>query len=160
MMKKNKEKKICFICSSGGHFSEMYCLKKITSSFDSFLVTEKVDNFETDFCDKKYFIREINRKENFFIFHFFIMCLKLLYIFIKENPNYIVTTGALCSYPMAKIAKFFKRKVIYIESYARVYSLSVTGTKMYQFADLFIVQWEELAQKYPKSIFIGNLFGV
>lgn len=153
------KRKICFICSSGGHFAELNRLKKIADSYDSFLVTEKVENFKTDFCEKKYFTREINRKEKLFLFHFIALCFKELFIFIKERPDYIITTGALCAFPMAKIAKLFHKKIIYIESYARVYDLSVTGKKLYNSADLFLVQWPELVEKYPKAKYVDNVFG-
>lgn len=153
-----KKKKICFISSSGGHFSELNKLKKITEKYDSFLVVEKVENFSTDFCERKYFLREINRQEKFFLFHFISLCFKELRIFLKEKPDYIITTGALCAYPMAKIAKLFNKKVIYIESYARVYDISLTGKKLYNLADLFLVQWPDLVEQYPKAKYYGALF--
>jgi UDP-N-acetylglucosamine:LPS N-acetylglucosamine transferase len=158
-MAKKSKKKICFICSSGGHFSELKNLKSLASKYDSFLVTEKVENLKTDFSEKIYLVRETNRKEKMFLLHFFLVALKQLAIFIKERPTHIVTTGALTSYPMIRIAKIFKRKVIYIESYARVYDLSLTGQKVYKYADLFLVQWPELAEKYEKAVYVGAFYG-
>lgn len=154
----NKKKKICFICSSGGHFSEMTRLKNVASKFDNFLVTEKTENFNSDFSNKFYFVREINRREKFFILHIFGLFIKEFFIFIREKPDVIISTGALCSVPMIKIGKIFKRKIIYIESYARVNDLSLTGKQVYKNADLFLVQWPELVYKYPKAIYLGSLF--
>lgn len=153
-----KKKKICFICSSGGHFSELNKLRITATKFDSFLVIEKTQNFESDFCKRIYFTKEINRNEKLFLFRFLFLCIKEFLIFIKERPTHIITTGALCSYPMAKMAKIFKKKIIYIESYARVYDLSETGKRIYKFADLFLVQWPDLIKKYPKAIFVGSFF--
>lgn len=159
-MKKNKKKnRLCFICSSGGHFFELSFFKKLAKECDSFLVTEYTDKFKTDFCDNVFFISEINRKEKLFIFHLFLLFFKEFWIFITKRPDYVISTGALCSYPMLLIAHFFGKKVIYIESYARVNELSTTGKKVYKFADLFFVQWEELKLKYDKAIFIGSIFG-
>ncbi len=158
-MKKNKEKKICFICSSGGHFSELYKLKNIANQYNSFLVVENTENIQQDFCKKIFYTKEINRKEKFFLIRFILLFFKELFIFIKERPTHIVSTGALCGYPMMKIAKFFKKKIIYIESYARVYDLSVTGKRCLNIADLFIVQWPELQKKYPQTKYVGSLFG-
>lgn len=155
---KKSNKKVCFICSSGGHFSEMSKLKGVAEKFDSFLVTERTENFETDFCGNVHYIREINRKERFFLFRFLAVCVKEFFIFLRECPDVVVTTGALCAYPLAKIAKMFRKKVVYVESYARVNDLSLTGKKMYKFADLFLVQWQELAEKYPKARFVGSVF--
>lgn len=160
MIKKNKEKKICFICSSGGHFSELKKMSLIAEKYDSFLVTEKTKNFNTNFVKKIYFVKEINRKEVFFVFSFFWLVVKEIFIFLKEKPNYIITTGALIAYPIARFAKMIGTKIVYIESFARVYDLSLTGKKFYKFSDIFFVQWKDLAIKYPKAIFVGNLFEV
>lgn len=153
-----KSKKICFICSSGGHFSELNHLQKISDMYDSFLVTEGTKKLDSNFCSKKYLLKEINRKEKIFILHFLGLFLKELNIFLKEKPDFVITTGALCSYPMIKIAKFFKKKVIYIESFARVNDLSLTGKKLYGKVDLFLVQWPELLNDYPKAKYYGNIF--
>jgi len=153
-----KNKKICFICSSGGHYSELKMLKELVSD-DSFLITEKTENFKSDFTNKYYLINEINRKEKGFIFKFIFLSFKELGILIKENPKYIISTGALCAYPICLIGKIFGKKIIYIESFARIIDLSLTGKKLYKLADKFYVQWEELTLKYPKAIFVGNLFG-
>ena len=158
-MNNKSNNKVCFISSSGGHFSELKTLKPLASKYDSILIVEKTPNFYTDFCDKVYFISEINRKELLFLLHFFLIFIKEFFLFLREKPTTIITTGALCSYPISLIAKWFGREVIYVESYARVYDLSATGKKMLKLADKFYVQWPELAKKYPGTIFIGNLCG-
>lgn len=155
-MKKNK---ICFISSSGGHFSELYNLKLLTDSFESFLITEKTKDFKTDFCEKKYYLEMINRKEKIWIIKFIMIFIKSFFIFIKEKPKIVISTGALCSYPMLIIARFFRKKTIYIESYARIYDLSLTGKKLYKKVSLFIVQWPELLEKYPESKYFGTVYG-
>ena len=154
-----KKIKLCFVCSSGGHYAEISKLKLLAKEYESFLVTEKTDKFEADFCKKNYFIKNINRQEKFFVFRFIMLFLKEFFIFLKEKPTHVVTTGALCAFPFIKIAKMFRKKVIYIESYARVYDLSLTGKKIYKSADLFFVQWPELAKLYNKAIYVGSFFG-
>ena len=44
-----------------------------------------------------------------------------------------------------------KPEIIYIESFARVSSLSVSGCIIKFFADRFIVQWPELLPISPKN---------
>lgn len=52
-----------------------------------------------------------------------------------------------------------RTKVIYIESFARVRSLSLTGRLIYHFrlADRFLVQWPELAEIYQGTEYTGPL---
>lgn len=50
-------------------------------------------------------------------------------------------------------------KIVYIESVARVRTLSLTGRIVWTLglADAFFVQWHELTARYPGSIFLGRL---
>lgn len=50
-----------------------------------------------------------------------------------------------------------KVKLIYIESLARVETMSVSGRLMYHVADRILVQWPELLQRYPRAEFYGRL---
>lgn len=50
------------------------------------------------------------------------------------------------------------KKVIYVESFAKLDSKSVTGEMVYPFADYFFVQWEEMKRVYPKAIYHGTVY--
>ena len=52
----------------------------------------------------------------------------------------------------------FRKKIIYIESFARCNKPSLTGKIMYKFADIFIVQWEEMLEFFPKAMYGGGIF--
>ena len=58
---------------------------------------------------------------------------------------------------MCFFAKLLGKKVIYIESLAKVNTLSTTGKMVYPFANKFYVQWENLSKKYKKAEYIGRL---
>lgn len=150
--------RICFVASMGGHLEEIAQLKKIYNRYDSFLITEENDFQDIKIGKKIYFVPHINRKELGFIKKFIKLFFNIRDILKKEEFDYVITTGALISFPVAVIAKFSKVKIIYIESFARVHTLSVTGKLMYPIADLFIVQSTELQQKYKKVIYGGSIF--
>lgn len=40
-MESGKERKVCFIASSGGHWEELMCLKSVAQKYDAFYVTEE-----------------------------------------------------------------------------------------------------------------------
>jgi uncharacterized protein Veg len=48
--------------------------------------------------------------------------------------------------------------MIYIESFARMKTLNKSGKFLYKYADLFIVQWEELLKCYPKAVYGGWIY--
>ena len=50
------------------------------------------------------------------------------------------------------------KKVIYIETFARVNDCTRAGKLMYKIADLFIYQWEALEKFYPNGVFGGSIY--
>ena len=84
--------------------------------------------------------------------------IRSLSIYIKEKPQIIICTGALSTVPFCLLSKLFNSKLIYIESFAKVYTGSLTGRMMYLFADEFYVQWEEMLEIYPKAKFKGGVY--
>lgn len=152
------DQKVAFIASSGGHLEEISRLKKIEAMFDNFLVTEIGDFKMKGFGKKQYYVPQMNRKELSFLPKFIWLFCKAFHILRKEKPNYVITTGALIAYPFCVIGKMMGAKIIYVESFARVKKPSLTGKMLYPFADLFIVQWEDMLEKYPKAVLGGGIF--
>ena len=151
-------KKYCFAASMGGHLEEVACLKEIAKECESFLLTEKGGFQEISFCDKTRHVLQINRREKTFAFKFLVLWIQSLKIILEEKPDGVISTGALATFPICVLAKLFGKKVIYIESFARVDEPSLTGKLMYHVADLFIVQWEEMLEFYPNAIYGGGIF--
>lgn len=156
-MKINKNKKICFVASSGGHLEELLMLKTLIKEED-IIITEKTSIGELNCNNKVIYVSQINRKEKGFIFKFIKLFFKSIKILINENPGYIITTGALVSVPIMLLGKMLGKKTIYIESFARVTEASLTGRILYRFVDLFLVQWEEMLEIYPKAKYVGGIF--
>jgi beta-1,4-N-acetylglucosaminyltransferase len=151
-------KKICFAASSGGHLEEISRLKKIEEEYASFLLTEKGNFNELDFTEKVIYVSQINRKEKLFLFKFIALFMKSFQIMLKEKPDCIISLGALATYPICLIGKIMGKKIIYIESFSRVDTPSLSGKLMYRIADLFIVQWRELLEYFPKAVYGGGIF--
>ena len=156
---KNKRKKICLISSSGGHFEQLLMLRRLSDDYDTFIVTEKTKYNKKD---KKinYYVSQVNRKEILFIFKMLLIAIKSFFIFIKERPDVIISTGVLAAIPMMFIGHFFRKKVIYIESFAKINSPTMTGKLIYKkhIADQFYVQWESMKEFYPNAIYKGGIY--
>lgn len=155
-------KKVLFISSNGGHLSELMQLKSLFKRFDYHIVTEKAKSNE-------YLQEEYNEKITFLVYgtkknpftYFFIALfnfIKSLIIFFKQKPDVVVTTGTHTAVPMCYIAKAFRKKVIYIETFANRNTKTVAGNLVYPIADVFVVQWEEMLEKYPKAEYWGWIY--
>ena len=62
------------------------------------------------------------------------------------------------SVPMCLLCKLFGKKLVYIESYAKVRTPTLTGKLLYPLADRFYVQWRELLEFYPKAVYVGGVY--
>lgn len=154
----SKTKKICFAASSGGHFEQILMLKPLMEKYDSFLITEKTTYKIEVKNEKTYYLHQVNRKEWKFPIEMIGNLFRSLFIFVKERPDVVISTGVLAMIPMCLIAKLFRKKLIYIESFAKVNSPNETGKLMYKYADQFYVQWPQMLKIYPNAIYLGGIY--
>lgn len=140
---------------------EIACLGSLAERYDAFLITE---SGEFGNCDdiwkmkKTYYVPQINRRDRNFFMKFFDLWKTSSAILHYEKPDVIVSTGALATVPACLLVKLHRGKVVYIESFARAKSPSLTGKLLYRFSDLFIVQWRSLLECYPRAIYGGGIF--
>ena len=153
-VKTEKKKKLCLISSSGGHYEQLSMLKKLDDKYDLFWVTEKTDyNGNAD-----YYLSQTGLKDWCMPFKMIGNCFKTLRFWLKEKPQAVITTGTMVALPVCFLAKICRKKVIYIETFARVRDCTRAGKLMYKIADLFIYQWEYLEEFYPKGVYGGSIY--
>lgn len=149
-----KKAKICLISSSGGHFEQLSMLKKLGEKYDIFWVTEKSDYKG----NADYYLPSTGSNDPLFPIQMSINGVETLKIWKKEKPDFVITTGTMVAIPMCLLAKVKGKKVIYIETFARVTDCTRAGKMMYKIADLFIYQWEELKKYYPNGVYGGSIY--
>lgn len=150
--------KICFIASTGGHFEQLMMLKPLMDKYESIIITERTDYSVVKGDRKVYYLKQVNRHEKTFLLKMIVNSIRSMKIFIKERPDVIISTGALATLPMCIFAKLLRRKIIFIESFAKVTSPTLTGKIVYKFADQFYVQWEQMKEHYPDAIYEGGIY--
>ena len=79
-------------------------------------------------------------------------------IWIKERPDFVITTGTMVAYPFYLMAVLFRKKIVFIETFGRANMATEAGKKMEKHADLFIVQWESQVKHYKKAVYGGCLY--
>ena len=155
-------KKVLFISSTGGHLDELLQLDTLFNHYDYSIVTEKdksTKNLTNKYSHKIHFLLYGTRqKKLLFPFIFLFNCFKSLYLFCKIRPKYIISTGTHTAVPMCYFGKLFGSKIIFIETFANKSSKTLSGKIVYPIADLFIVQWEEMLNLYPKAVYGGWIY--
>jgi exopolysaccharide biosynthesis glucuronosyltransferase PssD len=74
------------------------------------------------------------------------------------RPDIVVTTG---SGPLAMFclwARIFGARIVWIDSVAQVDRMSLSGRIVRPFAGLCLVQWADVAARYPGTEYAGELF--
>lgn len=158
-MVKNK-KKVLFISSIGGHLTQLLQLESLFQKYNYHIVTEKSE-ITLKLKEKhpvSYLVYGARNYPIRYIFKFSYNILKSLLIFLREKPDIIITTGVHTAVPMCYIAKLFRKKVVFIESFAKSSSPTLSGKLVYPIADLFIVQWESMKEVYPKAVYGGTIY--
>ena len=152
-------KKVCMIASCGGHLEQLRQLTAVSRRYDCFYVVPDTPSTR-QMAEKRYLVLDLVRKNRLrMTLRMARMFVQQLGIFWREKPQVILTTGAAVAIPMCIIGKWMGAKVIYIESFARIHTPNRTGRLLYRFADLFVIQWEQLKKYYPKAVYGGSIYG-
>ena len=151
-------KKILMAASSGGHLEEALALKALRERYDTALITEKTEYKVNCWQDTVYLMPQVNRKELKSLIQYVGIFFTTLKILLKEKPDVVLSTGAMVAFPALLLGKLLGKKIIFIECMFNVDEPTLTGKLAYRFADLFIVQWEEMLQVYPNAVLGGRVF--
>lgn len=147
--------KVCVACSGGGHLTEMLQIEDSYREFEHFYVTfERPNSIDLAKREKVYFVECPSRNPLRLILN----SIQSLKIFLKEKPDVVISTGADAAVATCFIAKLLGKKVIFIESFCRINTASLSAKMVYPIADLFLVQWKENLKFFPKGKYIGKVF--
>jgi UDP-N-acetylglucosamine:LPS N-acetylglucosamine transferase len=150
--------KVCFAASSGGHYEQLLMLKPLMKRYDSFVITEETSYKVTIEKEKIYYMKQVNRRELSFLPKMITNFFRSVKIYLKEKPDIVICTGVLAMIPICLISKIAGKKLVYIESFAKVTSATQSGKLLYRFADQFYVQWESMLKIYPEAIYLGGIY--
>lgn len=151
------KKKLCFAASSGGHLEQLMMLEPLIEEFDGFIVTEKTQ-YDIKMPARCYYMVQVNRRQKSCLLRMALNSIRAVWILWKEKPDAIVCTGVLAMIPLCLIGKVCGKKLIYIESFAKVTSPTLSGKLLYKYADRFYVQWEQMLKIYPDAIYLGGIY--
>lgn len=149
--------KICLACSAGGHLRELQlAIGTIPNDWNCYWLTLKTTSTKDFMKDKDHvFLVNFQPKR---IWTLFVNALQALFWVMIKRPDAIITTGAGVTIPTVFFAKkLLQTKVIFINSAADVTHASRTPLWIEKYADLFLVQWEDMKRIFPNSICVGVL---
>lgn len=156
-LQNDNKKKVCFAASSGGHLEQLLVLQPLMLRYDSFIVTEET-SYDEALPVRAYFVRQVNREERGVLFKMISVIARSARIALSERPDVVVCTGVLATIPVCLACKALGAKLVYIESFAKTDSPTVSGRFLHRFADLFYVQWKSMLVIYPDARYVGGVY--
>ena len=147
--------KVCLVCSTGGHLLELFRMRHGWEGMERFWVT-------FDGPDSRYLLKEEQVITGYYPTNRNVwnlvrntgLAIRTLW---REKPGMIITTGAGIALPFAYIGWLMGIPTTYVESYTRISGFSLTGKLIYPIARHVLVQWPELAERYRKAEFGGQV---
>jgi UDP-N-acetylglucosamine:LPS N-acetylglucosamine transferase len=162
---------VTFVLSVGGHTFEALALIDRLASFlvpsylicdDNLFATKKI-RVHGDVTKIRSSFKAVKTKSflNIIaeIFKFIVAFFQSIKGLKSFNSDALVSFGSGASFASMVAAKFLRIKIIYIESVCRIKTRSLCGIIAYRLlADLFLVQWEDLINVYPRAKYAGRPF--
>ncbi len=146
-------RKFCLVASAGGHITQLLKLADCWSGCEAVgITTTEVVRAKLEQFGPVYVLGESNREHLLRVIRQIFRCYQIL---CKEKPSVIISTGAAVGCIACFLGKFLGAKVIWIDSITNVERLSLSGRMVRYIADLFLVQWPELATKYKRVEYAG-----
>ena len=174
------KKKVMIVFGSGGHTSEMLSfIKRFPSEQYGpfFLVVATTDMHSQCQVEQENLVFSddvawftVNRarevKQSFLpsIISSLICSSQSIILLLKLKPDLLMVNGPGTCVPLCLIARFLNwlgflsASIIFIESFCRVNSLSISGRIVYFICDKLVVQWQNLRRKYPRAEYIGSIY--
>lgn len=147
--------KIALACSPGGHMLQMRRLEPIYAKHGRFFYTFKRGvSEELSKTERVVFVEDTKRNPILMLIGF----LQSFFNALKEKPNVVIANGGGFVVPFCWWCKLFGSKIIFIESFSRVDSPSISGKLVHPIADLFVVQWQGMLKFYQKAVYGGAVF--
>ncbi len=141
--------------SAGGHMSQLLKIKDSCNGHEVFCVaTTPLVAEQLRKLGNVYVVGECNREHPIQVITVLFKCINVI---LHERPKVVISTGAAAGCIVCFLGKMLGAKVIWIDSITNVKRLSLSGRMVRYIADLFLVQWPELAEKYKNVEYAGQI---
>ncbi len=153
MGKSGKRLRVCLAASAGGHLSQLLSLEPVWKDYEVVCVsTGQIVRDKLETMGKTYIVGECNREHPFKTIGVMWRCLRII---LREKPDVVISTGAAVGCVLCFLGKLLGAKIVWVDSITNVERLSLSGRMVRYIADLFLVQWPDLAEQYKGVEYVG-----
>jgi UDP-N-acetylglucosamine:LPS N-acetylglucosamine transferase len=133
--------KLLAVSSGGGHWVQLLRVADAFRDCDVTFVTTHASYRSQVESYKFYAVSDSSRSDKFGLIK---TAQQLACIVWTERPDIVISTGAAPGYIALRLARLAKAKTVWLDSFANVDQLSLSGLKVGRYADLWLTQWPHL----------------
>ncbi|MGA8214143.1 MAG: hypothetical protein WB799_11145 [Candidatus Sulfotelmatobacter sp.] len=143
LKKTQNRDKVLAVASSGGHWVQ---LRRVVPAFaDSEIVyVTVIESYRSQVPESRFY--SVNDATRWNKLALVVLALRLSWIIVKERPSVVISTGAAPGYFAILLGRLFGARTIWIDSMANIEDLSMSGSRVGRYADLWLTQWPHLAK--------------
>jgi UDP-N-acetylglucosamine:LPS N-acetylglucosamine transferase len=148
-----RQRPVLLVASSGGHLVQLLALREAWAGLPRVWVSnDKRDARSLLAGERAHFLPGPHSRSA----RSLLANLRLaLTIVLRERPSTVLTTGADVAVPFAWIGRLFGARVVYVESFTRIETVSLSCRLIRPVASRIYVQWPELLAVLPEARYRG-----
>lgn len=147
--------KVCLVASAGGHLMELMRVRQAWQEHERIWVTFPTDDARVHMQDERVVWAHYPTNRNVpNLLRNVRLAWKTLH---RDRPDVIISTGAGVAVPFIWVGWTMNIPTIFIESLTFIDERSLSAKLVYRCVDYYYVQWPELAEKYSKAIYRGQV---
>jgi beta-1,4-N-acetylglucosaminyltransferase len=147
--------KVMLVCSSGGHLAQLYRLRPWWQKHERVWVTFPGPQTESLLRGERVELAFSPTTRNV---PNALRNLGLAARLIRaDRPDLILSDGAGVAFPFFLLGRALGVRTVYLEVYDRISRPTITGRLCYPLAELFLLQWPEQSERYPRGQLVGCL---
>lgn len=142
------------MCSPGGHLLEMLALETAWGGLPHTWITYEAPDVEHLLDEHEVVLMHGPTNRNI---KNLLKNIPLAWrVLRRHQPDVVLSTGAGLALPFFLVGKLMGKRLVYVESFARVKGISLTGRLVYPLCDSFFVQWPG-ACRHKRAQYVGSV---
>ena len=140
---RTRRPRILLVSSGGGHWVQLLRLRPAFEDCETRYVCVR-SSYRQDVPGKRFYV--VNDATRWNKVGLLLLGMRMFWILLRVRADAVVSTGAAPGYFALRFGKTLGARTVWIDSIANVEHLSMTGTLVRAYADLWLTQWAHLAQ--------------
>lgn len=149
-------KRLLFVCSSGGHLSQLLQLRSGWEQHNRRWVTFDLPDARSKLQGEVIVPAHHPTTRNLVnLVRNFALAVRVMR---EYRPDVVISNGAGVAVPFFVLARLTRVATVYVEVYDRIDSRTLTGRLVRPLTSRFLVQWPEQQALYKESELIGSIY--